>query len=102
MKPFAVALFMIVIAFVFLGALAMLVIPPVEAARNAHYPMVAQATEPPPQPDLGAGKGFMYDATRWKAFVVDGELFLYSPGDMAMAPLPYGTVLLVPARPDSL
>ena len=102
MKPFAGALFLIVIAFVFLGALAMMVIPPAEAHRNLEYPMVAQATEPPPMPDLGSGRGFMFDATRWSAYVVDGPLFLYSPGESMMSPLPIGTVLLVPALPDSI
>jgi len=102
MKVFTVALFMIVLAFVFLGALAVLVLPPaVEASRNLAYPMVSQATEPPPQPDLGTGEGFMYDATRWVAYVVDGDLALCTP-EAGCALLPIGTVLLIPAAADSL
>lgn len=101
MKPFAVALVLIVIAFAFLGALAMMVIPPAEAHRNFEYPMVAQATQPPPQPDLGTGPGFMFDDTRWDAYAVDGELFLFSP-EGGFSLLPIGTILLVPALPDSI
>jgi len=101
MKPFAVALVLIVLAFVFLGALALMVIPPAVAIPNPHYPMNAQAVEPPPQPDLGAGEGFMYDATRWAAFVVEGEIFLFTP-EAGFSRIPVGTILLVPARPDSL
>ena len=102
MRVLAVALFLIVLAFVFLGALAVLVLPPaVEASRNLAYPMAAQATEPPPQPDLGAGPGFMYDATRWTAYVVDGEVALCSL-ETGCSLLPVGTILLLPALADSL
>jgi len=74
-----------------------------DARRNPAYPMNAQATQPPPMPDLDMQPGYMYDTSRWTAYnTVEDMMLCTPPPDIQCGVIPAGTVLLVPALRDSI
>jgi len=90
-------------------ALVAVILMALVAAASSHpqpgYPMHIIATAPPTADDILAGEGFMYDATRWKGYVLETDEYVLCrlvKGEPQCGLLPSGTVFLVPAPPDSL